>query len=198
LYICFKNIFEVCSEGYSSNSPCSHQDGFGAFEKHTKGVVLKLLTKMGYEEGKGPGCKGQGIVNPIDVVEIPRYLGLGYSEVDLGASSKMGSKALEASNASSGQTNSLQDRFTKGNGASLQDCGSEYKSSTKKIEDHHGRFNGHFFTNYPFDYNKHNHVIRNLWNIYPCTYCHSPKHYVSKSWKRKTLYKKPMLTRKEK
>jgi hypothetical protein len=115
----------VSGEGYSSNSPCSHQDGFGAFEKHTKGVGLKLLTKMHYEEGKGLGCKGEGIVNPIEVVERPQYLGLGYGEVGLGASSKMGSKTLEASNASSGQTKSLQDRFTKGNGALLQDCVSE-------------------------------------------------------------------------
>ena len=66
-----ENTFEVCSEGYSSNSPHSHQVGFGEFEKHTKGVGLRILTKMGYEEGKGLGCKGQGIVNPIEVVERP-------------------------------------------------------------------------------------------------------------------------------
>jgi hypothetical protein len=34
-----------------------------------------MLTKMGYE-GKGLGIKGQGIFNPIEVVERPRYLGL--------------------------------------------------------------------------------------------------------------------------
>jgi hypothetical protein len=108
-----ENISKVCSEGHSSNSPSSHQVGFGAFEKHTRGVGLKLLTKMGYEEGKGLGCKGQGIVNPIEVVERPRYLGLGYGEVDLGVSSKIGSKTLEASNASNGQLKKLQEHFTK-------------------------------------------------------------------------------------
>ena len=101
-----ENIFEVCSEGHSSNYPCSHQDGFGAFEKHRRGIGLRLLTKMGYE-GKGLGIEDQGIVNPIEVVERPRYLGLRYGEVEIGASSKMGSKTSEACNASHGQLKSL-------------------------------------------------------------------------------------------
>jgi hypothetical protein len=154
-----ENTSEVCSEGQSSNSPHSHQVGFGAFEKHTKGVGFRILTKMGYEEGKGLGCKGQGIVNPIEVVERSQYLVLGYGEVDLGASSKIGSKTSEASNASNDQLKTLQEHFTKGNGASLQDCGSERNSSPKTGEDQHGRYNGHVFTNSPFDYNKHNQVI---------------------------------------
>jgi hypothetical protein len=139
------NISEVCSEGFSSNFPHSHQVGFGEFEKHTKGVGLRILTKMGYEKGKGLGRQGQGIVNPIEVEERPRYLGLGYERGDLGESSKMGSKTSEASDASNGQLKTLQEHFTKGNGASLQDCGSECKSSPKKGEDQHGRYNGHVF-----------------------------------------------------
>ena len=85
----------------------------------------------------------------------------------------------------------------KGNGVSLQDCDSEYKSSPKQGEDQQGRYNCHVFTNSPFDYNKHNQIILNLWNLYPCTYFHSPKHCVAKCWKRQTLYRKPMSTRKE-
>jgi tuftelin-interacting protein 11 len=115
-----ENIYEVCSEGHSSIYPCSHQDGFGAFEKHTRGIGLRLLTKMGYE-GKGLGIEGQGIVNPIEVMEIPRYLGLGYGKEEIGASSKMGSKTSEASDASYDRPKSLQDRFTKGDGESLLD-----------------------------------------------------------------------------
>jgi hypothetical protein len=151
--------------------PHSHQVGFGEFEKHTKGVGLRILTKMGYEKGKGLGRQGQGIVNPIEVEERPRYLGLGYERGDLGESFKMGSKSSEASNASNGQLKTLQEHFTKGNGASLQDCGSECKSSPKKGEDQHGRYNGHVFNKSPFDYNKHNQVNQNLWKLYPCAYC---------------------------
>jgi hypothetical protein len=62
---------------------------------------LKLLTRMGYE-GKGLGIEGQGIINPIEVVKGPQYLGLGYGKVELGESSKMGSKTSEASNDSHG------------------------------------------------------------------------------------------------
>jgi hypothetical protein len=81
---------------------------------------LKLLTKMGYE-GKGLGNKGQGIVNPIEVVEIPRYLGLGYGEVEIGECSK----TLEASDASNDQLKSLREQFMKGDGVSLHDGDSE-------------------------------------------------------------------------
>ena len=85
----------------------------------------------------------------------------------------------------------------KGDGVSLHDGDSECKSSSKKSEDLQERYNGHGFSKYLFDYKKHNHVIQNLWNMYPCTFCHSPKHCVMKCWKRQYLYRKFMSTRKE-
>jgi hypothetical protein len=188
-----KNIYEVCSEVHSSISHSSHQDGsFGAFEKHTRGIGLKLITKMGYE-GKGLGIEGQGIINPIEFVERPLYLGLGYGKEEIGTFSK----TLEASNASNDQLESLREHFTKGDGVSLHDCDSECKSSPKKSEDKQDKYNSHDFSNSLFYYKKHNHVIQNLCNIYPCTFCHSPKHCVSKRWKRQYLYWKFMSTRKE-
>ena len=114
-------ISEVCSGSHSSNSHFSHQDGsFGAFEKHTRGIGLKFLTNMGYER-KGLGNKGQGIVNPIEAMERPHYLGLGYGEAEVGECAK----TLEASDASDGQLKSLREQFMKGDGVSLHDGDSE-------------------------------------------------------------------------
>jgi hypothetical protein len=153
---------------------------------------LKLLTKMGYE-GKGLGNMGQGIINPIEVVERPRYLGLGYGEVEIGECSK----TLEVSDASKDQNKSLREQFMKGDGVSLHDGDSDCKSSPKKSEDKQDTYNGHGFSKSLFDYKKNNHVIQNLWHMYPCTFCHSLKHCVEKCRKIQSLYKKFMSTKKE-
>jgi hypothetical protein len=126
-------------------------------------------------------------------VERPHYLGLGYGEEEI----RTFSKTSEESNASNGQLKSLREHFTKGDGVSLHDCDSECKSYPKKSEDKKDKYNGHDFSNSLFDYKKHNHVIQNLWNIYPCTFFRSPKHCVIKCRKRQYLYMKFMSTKKD-
>jgi len=68
---------EANNVGNSSVSFLDDDDDLGAFEKHTTNIGSRLMKKMGYE-GKGLGVNGQGIVNTIQVEELPRHARLGY------------------------------------------------------------------------------------------------------------------------
>lgn len=68
----------------SSSIPSTNVDNtsFAAFEKHTKGIDIKLLTQMGYD-GRGLRVNVQGNINHIEVKERPRYEGLGYGHGEI-------------------------------------------------------------------------------------------------------------------
>jgi hypothetical protein len=104
-----QSVTEVCSV---SESSFSH------------GIGFKLLTKMGYD-GKGLGINGQGMANPIEVVEIPRYAGLGYGKGEVEECSKV----VEARNASREESKPLQKYLIQSEGTSLHESDKECKAS---------------------------------------------------------------------
>jgi hypothetical protein len=73
------------STQYTPTSPVVDQElesgnqDIANFQKHTKGIGMKMLSKFGYMKGKGLGKHGQGRAQPIEVRERPLHEGLGYA-----------------------------------------------------------------------------------------------------------------------
>ena len=60
------NLKEEISISCSTPSTNVDNTSFVAFENHTKGIGMNILTRIGYE-GRGLRINGQGITNSIEV-----------------------------------------------------------------------------------------------------------------------------------
>ncbi|XP_055846052.1 zinc finger CCCH-type with G patch domain-containing protein isoform X2 [Episyrphus balteatus] len=58
-------LIEQSLFSYAPNQP------LGEWEKHTKGIGSKLMSKMGYITGTGLGWNGEGIITPISAQVLP-------------------------------------------------------------------------------------------------------------------------------
>ncbi|MED6180824.1 hypothetical protein PIB30_013907 [Stylosanthes scabra] len=65
------------TDGTSKKGFVTSSVNVGSFEAHTTGFGSKMMAKMGYTEGGGLGKNGQGMAQPIEVIQRPKSLGLG-------------------------------------------------------------------------------------------------------------------------
>ncbi|XP_050525690.1 zinc finger CCCH-type with G patch domain-containing protein isoform X2 [Daktulosphaira vitifoliae] len=56
-------------------------EALGSWEKHTKGIGSKLMTKMGYIMGAGLGKNGEGRIEPVEAIVLPKGKSLDHCMV---------------------------------------------------------------------------------------------------------------------
>ncbi|CAH8667299.1 unnamed protein product [Dicrocoelium dendriticum] len=82
----------------------SDAGGFGAWERHTRGIGMKLLEQMGYQPGKGLGSEGQGITTPVQATQRVGKAAVGYFGPETAPAPLRGNEAAEViSETASGQ-----------------------------------------------------------------------------------------------
>ncbi|XP_054821885.1 uncharacterized protein LOC129320449 [Prosopis cineraria] len=95
----------------NSKKAITNSANIGSFEVHTTGFGSRMMAKMGYLEGGGLGKHGQGVAEPIKVIQRPKSLGLGVEF--------SGNPAEPARNKASTSSIGAFEKHTKGFGSKM-------------------------------------------------------------------------------
>ncbi|KAJ6382278.1 hypothetical protein OIU77_030846 [Salix suchowensis] len=115
-----QEITETCE-----NKDATSSSNFGAFEVHTKGFGSKMMGKMGFIQGGGLGKDGQGMAQPIEVIQRPKSLGLGVDFSNISGNSvknkpqSIGTGTVKSRKHSKTQSFGAFEKHTKGFGSKM-------------------------------------------------------------------------------
>ena len=151
----------------------------GSVEIPITGTGMRLLTKMGYRGG-GLGIRGQGITEPLEVVQRPRYAGLGY--IDEGCSKDIKGKQIMMN---SPRKRNDRDTSPSFHGSARCSEGTEASSHHHDgTRDHPRRYTKSHYSRVHFDYKNVDNHGRKIWHRKTCYFCGLNNHVISKCWKR--------------
>jgi len=131
---------------------------------------MKLINKMGYQQGKCLGNHGQGRLQLISVQERPQYKGLGFDQ-------------------------STYDYHGKKGHIADHHWSLHPEQMPKKIQDHKGKQTIHSSNDSEGEPFNQNFIMKIAKRTYPCTLCGSSNHCVDECWKHKYYNKKVHATR---
>eukprot|EP00897_Mesotaenium_endlicherianum_P010003 jgi/Mesen1/9030/ME000565S08352 len=106
----------------------------GSFEKHTKGIGMKLLEKMGYTGG-GLGKNRQGIAAPVEAKLRPKNMGMGFNDFEerkVGLPAAPGQEEEESAEEKVQQAKKPQEKLWKKKHAGKK---KEYKTAAQLLEE---------------------------------------------------------------
>ena len=152
----------------------------GDLEIPITGTNMRLLTRMRHKEEEELGVNNQGITQPLEVVQRPQFVGLGYTE---GECSKVSgtSETLLKSSRKEDDGNAYPSSHGSAHSRERAEASSHRHTYTRDDKE---RYNHSQYLNVHFDYN---HVIkgeRKSWNQKACTFCGLHNHTFSKCLKR--------------